>query len=46
VGAFFGDGAFHQEDEEDEAEGNGGEDGEGIEISKGRGLLLAQLYRN
>ncbi len=41
VGAFFGDGAAHHGDEEDEEGGEGGGDPEDVEVGEGEGLLAA-----
>ena len=43
VSAFFGDGAFHEENENDQCDGDYGEEKECVEVGEGRGLLFAQV---
>ena len=45
VSAFFDDGAFHQEHQKGEHDPDHGKDQEGVEISEGRGLMLAQIFQ-
>src|ERR1700730_3837294 len=45
VSAFFDDGAFHKENQKGEHDPDHGKDQESVEISEGRGLILAQILQ-
>ena len=45
VGAFFGGGRFHQENQKGEHHGNYRENQERVEIGKSRGLLFAKILK-
>ena len=44
--SLFGHGAFHEEDQRDQAERKDGEKPEVVEVRERRGLLLAQVRKD